>query len=297
VLAHFADPVPADVWIPDLATQPPDRLSSVYVFGWRQGWQGGTLGVMNATIVHRQAAPLLTRFPNTIGELYGNVPPMVVNAPSERGIQGGGIFSDRGVLLGIRGHSVLVLETGARFTGTFGQPAWRYRDWIRQVITAPPPDPPSGGETAEQRRLASDTDTSAVSDESLDMTPPPQPPVCDLSTGACAARRWVQAGLTGTQGAVAATCAADSSGGCSFAGKTYRAGQSTTLALGTAGGTGIREVLAWCVSQASDPEKVEFSFTNADAPAGQPGHGWWVVTRDSLRTDLTGGNLADLTSC
>jgi hypothetical protein len=59
----------------------------------------------------------------------------------------------------------------------------------------------------------------------------------------------------------------------------------------------MREVLVWCTSTTADssPEKLKVSFTNADAPDGQLGYGWWLVTRDFLRT--VEGNTTDLSAC
>jgi hypothetical protein len=57
--------------------------------------------------------------------------------------------------------------------------------------------------------------------------------------------------------------------------------------------------MLWCITKPADSTapKLKVSFTDADAPNGQLGLGWWLVMRDFVRTDASSGSIAELSTC
>jgi Trypsin len=293
-MVHFRDPVPQDTWIPPLATTAPRRFSAARLYGWGATGQDLTraVGLVFDPVAAENAARWRSQDPRFASTFPGDIQPMAVNLGGAvvAGDSGGGVYSG-GTLIGVhccRGGYRYANESGApsgrEFKVTYDQPVWQHRDWILKTISG---EGTSGDPHDELKRRRLEDDET-VGD--TPMTLPPQGNACDPGPSCTTPDPvWSVATLAGVQGAVAVGCAADSPGDCAFGESTYAVGTSTTLALGTRGGTGAREVLVWCVAQqvGSAAPKFTISFTNADAP-GQPlGRGWWLTTQDFLTTRIT----------
>jgi Trypsin len=297
-LVRFAPEVTAGTFIPPLATQAPQRYEPAHVYGWGMPQNGSQplrlrqgLGIVidpaataNDAYNAEQSPLWRTVWPET-------PPPMVLGAAVETGDSGGG------ALIGGRLAGVLVGEPQYHYFNQQGEvvdrefhpaweiPVWGHLDWIRRTING---EGSSGSNAEAPRRRLGEVPTAPSQDSPL--LPPGPESACEPS-GGCSPPdpTWNLARLSGVQGAVAVGCAADSPGGCAFGGSAYAAGASTTLALGTRGGTGVREVLVWCTArpEGSAAPKLKISFTNADVPGQQVGRGWWLTTQDFLTTRIT----------
>jgi Trypsin len=305
-MVRLTDDVPAGVWIPRLATQAPTHFAAANLYGWGpRGWlaQGGrSLFHLETTVLDPAAAAnadARRATDRTFARMFpASVAPIVINAASVPGDSGSGTFTAPGVLAGVHtgvaGYQHVDAQgrpVGEVFRALYDQPVWWYRRWIESVING---EGTSGSTTHDELRRRRLDEAGGA----LPMTVPPQTNSCDADDASCADPRWLKATLTGrSQGAALVTCDGGEAYGCTFAGKTYAPGTSAVLSLGTAGGTGIREALAWCTSTTanSTDQKLKLSFTNTDAPDGQLGYGWWLVTGDFLRT--IEGNTTDLSAC
>jgi hypothetical protein len=303
-MVRLTDDVPAGTWIPRLSIEPLPALGRVNPYGWAGRVEferaGQRLFHTTATVLDPNAAgnaghlraidPQFARyFPASVG-------PLVVNDITLPGDSGGGTLDTSGLLAGVHtGSAGFHYSDGrGRFSGLmeralYDQPVWWYRRWVESIIDGAGPSP--------QYFPPSDSRQLNETGGALPMTQPPQTNACNDDDEWCADPRWLQAALTGPQGVALVTCAGGETNGCTFAGTTYAPGTSVTLPLGTAGGTGIRQVLVWCASSAesSAAQRLELSFTNTDAPDDQYGYGWWFVTRDFVRTDR--GYTSDLSAC
>jgi hypothetical protein len=314
-LVRLDRPVPSGTVIPDLATRAPTRFARAVMYGWgKSSWEDGplSLNVTGTSVIDPE--PRLNdkknseeNFPHWWRYLWPENPlPMVLSATIHRRDSGSGSFIEgrlAGVLSGAWPYQ-FYNQKGEPVSDDLFQlpwelPVWGYLDWIQRTIngegSSGPKDEPQKND--ELRRRLTDSSNDQAQDLPLS---PPETRVCEPGQSCPSPDpTWAVGILTGPQGATVATCAAGNPNGCKFAGKTYAAGTSATLALGFEGGTGSREVLAWCISRPvnSAVENLELSFTNADAPRGQLGMGWWLVNRDLVRTDSTPGNIADLSTC
>lgn len=314
-LVRLDRPVPGGTVIADLATQAPTRFTRALMYGWgKSSWENGPLSLnVTATSVIDPEPRLNDKknneenFPHWWRYVWPENPlPMILSTTIHRRDSGSGAFIGgrlAGVLSGAWPYQFFNKKgepvSDDLFRLPWELPVWGYLDWIRRTIngegSSGPKDEPQKND--ELRRRLNDASNDRAQDLPL---LPPQTRVCEPGQSCPSPDpTWVVATLTGRQGATAVTCAAGSPNGCKFAGKTYAAGTSATLALGFEGGTGSREVLVWCISQPANSavQNLELSFTNADAPSGQLGMGWWLVTRDFVRTDSTAGNIADLSTC
>lgn len=304
-LVRFAPDVPAGTYIPELATQAPQRYESAHVFGWgmpRNGSQPQRLRqglgiVLDPAATANDAAN--ARMVPWWRVIWPRTPaPMVLGAAIETGDSGGGAFIGgrlAGILQGAPEYRYFNQQGEVidwEFHPAWEMPVWGYLDWIRRTING---EGSSGSNAGETRRGLAEVPAIPSQDipsqQQLQDSPllPPQVSVCEPA-GGCPSPdpAWSVATLTGVQGAVAAGCAADSPGGCAFGGSTYAAGASATLALGTQGGSGAREVLVWCTVQAAgSAATLKISFTDADVPGQQLGRGWWLVTQDFLTRRIT----------
>jgi hypothetical protein len=302
-LVRFAPDVPAGTYIPALADRAPQRYEPAHVFGWGMPQNGSQplrlrqgLGIVldpaataNDAFNARQSPLWRTIWPE------GSAP-IVLGAAVETGDSGGGAFIGgrlAGVLVGEPQYHYFNQQgevVDREFHPAWEMPVWGYLDWIRRTING---EGSSGSNADETRRRLSAIPSQDISSQQQAQDSPLLPPpvsVCEPA-GGCPSPdpAWSVATLTGVQGVVAAGCAADSPGGCAFGGSTYAAGASATLALGTQGGAGAREVLVWCVAQPAGSAAPQFkiSFTNADVPGQQLGRGWWLATQDFLTTRIT----------
>ncbi|HEY6797952.1 MAG TPA: trypsin-like serine protease [Kineosporiaceae bacterium] len=305
-MVRLTDNVPDGVWIPRLATQAPTPSAAANLYGWGpRRWlaePGRSLFHTETTILDpaaaENAAARRATDQNFARMFPASVAPIVVNAMSVPGDSGSGTFTAPGVLAGVHtgvaGYQYLNAQgraAGEMFRALYDQPVWWYRRWIESVING---EGTSGSTTHDELRRRRLDEVGGA----LPMTGPPQTNICDVDDASCVDPRWLKATLTGrSQGAALVTCDGGEADGCTFAGKTYAPGTSAVLSLGAAGGTGMREALVWCTSTPanSTDQKLKLSFTNADAPDRQLGYGWWLVTRDFLRS--VEGNTTDLSVC
>ncbi len=301
-LVHFADPVPADTWIPSLATQPPARDAGGLFYGWGPDGHvlNRALGVIIDPVATENAAALRDdpSFASFAEDFPPGTDPMVIAVPTTGGDSGSGVFTFGGILSGthvarsgyrhVNGSGRLF---GEDFWAGYEQPVWRYRQWIMDTINGAGSSNQAHDEL-KRRRL------NESPGGSLPMTMPPQVQVCDPGQPACSAPDpvWQAATLVGyshQQGIVPAKCAQADGNTCTFDGITYVGGATAQLRLGAVGVTGTRHVMTWCRSttalNAGEPPVpvLEVSFSNDDDPQGPIGKGWWLVTPDHVTTDTT----------
>jgi hypothetical protein len=324
-MVHFADPVPENTWIPDLATGPPDRLTPGHAYGWGEG---EVLGRMSTVIIgpsdvaaYRLLRDIDARMVEGFTE---DAPPMVTNARLDRGDSGGGTFVPWGVLAGVHVKDLIHEirnesgnSQGIRHIATFEEPVWSYRDWIRSVINGEGPSGTSmtrtagltqAGDTSGRLLLAASAESNAESN--LPMTLPPQTDHCDPGMTSCSVSEptWMRGVLLGAgnyRGTALARCASSGSNSCSFDGVASADGASVRMPLGpssapTAAGT--REVMVWCKTSSHFPDGsspiqpvLRVSFTNQDTKESPDGYGWWDVTPDQIGTG-TGQTLVSTDS-
>ena len=300
-LAHFADPVPEGTWFPSLAAEPPPRMAWARLYGW-----GPDMNVLNrvSTVVYdpeaiENAAHLHQVYPVFSVDYSSGAIPMVLNAVTDDGDSGGGVFSPRGVLSGVHWGLAPYHEVnssgelyGEAYRPAYEQPVWSYRTWIRSVINGEGPSgtgsvPASGGSPG--RQLTSSTGSG------LPMTMPPQVEVCDEGETSCAIPdpTWASESLMGAgnyRGTASAVCVQGKGNGCSFDGKEYAGGSVARLPLGPKGmpGTAPRRVAVWCRSSnvfaagTSARPALRVTFTNDEHEEVPIGMGWWDVTPDQV---------------
>ena len=214
-MVHFAEPVPAGTWIPQLADRAPGLFDWARLYGW--GPVGKVLRrastlvydpVATANAAARRAANAVfsARFPPGID-------PMVLDLATDWGDSGGGVFSLRGVLAGIHEGRMPYFDVNG--SGNFVQPefrvaiehpVWQYRQWILDTINGAGSSNPDPDHDELRRRRLDDTE-----DGDLPMTAPPQLDVCDDGDPTCSLPDpvWRAATLTapsGGDGLVAAAC-------------------------------------------------------------------------------------------
>jgi hypothetical protein len=311
-LVHFADPVPAGTWIPDLAQEAPPELDRAVVYGWAP--EGHTLNRVVTVILNSAALGNIALLRSISSEVAADfsgssgIPPLVTNDEAEPGDSGSGVFTngttsgtneDRlvGVVYGAYPYSAEnrsgtlygpVEEAGYQF------PVWRVRPWVRSVIDGEGPS----GSNLKDDEVRSRRPT-AQSGGSLPMTMPPQTGVCEPGEKSCTSPgpHWVQAALLGSgnyRGTALARCATVTGNGCSFSGTASAPGASARMPLGPSSAPnapGTREVMVWCRTGTAFPDAgsptrqvLRVSLTNADGVEVPVGMGWWDVTPDQVGT-------------
>jgi hypothetical protein len=316
-LAHFADPVPGNVWIPDIATTVPQSGDPVTLYGW--GPDGTVLrrapSVIYDAFARENAAALRSNFPQFAADFPANVQPMVLLAEAGPGDSGAGVFTRFGVLAGVHWGDADYQHVngsgnlyGDYYHAAYEQPLYPYRNWIRSVLGGErPPQPPPARDDADRRRL-SDKATSG-----LPMTPPPPATTCDpgpqCPSSTPAWTRGILLGAGNYRGTALARCATAASNACAFNQVTYATGASARMPLGPSSAPtamGTRQVMVWCKSTAPFPDAtspaqqvLRVSFTNADSSESPLGNGWWDVTAGQVGTgaDQTLLDTSPLASC
>ena len=301
-MVHFVDPLPADTWIPRLATAAPDILDWSRLYGWGTAGNdsGKTLRVVSGLVQDPQATAnaAAMRAQNPFFDAYfpSGVTPIVMNLDSTTGDSGSGVFSPRGVLSGVhwgRTDYRNVDQAGNLFGPTFRAayelPIWQYRAWIQDTVNGAGPSGQPHDEL-KRRRLIETTSGD------LPIVPPPTD-VCHEDEASCTTpdpgwQPGVLVGYSHHQGTVLARCSdATDAPACTFGGATYTASATARLPLGSTGVTGTRMVEAWCTARTAlnvgDPAQdvLLVSFTNTDHKAGSTGTGWWYVIPDHVTTD------------
>jgi hypothetical protein len=301
-LVHFADPVPADTWIPSLATQPPTRGDWGLFYGWGPDGHvlNRALGVIIDPVATANAAALREDPTSSVfaEDFPPGTDPMAIGVRSGRGDSGSGVFTFGGFLSGTH-----VARSGYRYVNGSGnlygeefwagleQPVWRYRQWIMDTISGAGSSNPPHDEL-KRRRLTEGEGGS------LPLTMPPQVDICDPGRPSCSTPDpvWQSAILVGysqNQGTVLARCVQGDGNACTFDGVGYAGGSTARLPLGAVGVTGTRRVMVWCRSSTAlnvgDPPQpvLEVSFSNDDDPQGPVGMGWWYVAARHVTTDTT----------
>jgi hypothetical protein len=302
-LVHFADPVPEDTYIPELATAAPPEMAPAHSYGW----SGGVLGRLATTILSPDILNAFSilhgRNPKLTEGFTEDVPPMTTNLLLDDGDSGGGTFSPWKVLTGVHVATltfhVQSHTANQTFTIALEQPVWRYRSWILSVIGAPPPrespprESPVAG-AAPGRQLL-----DATAGDTLHMTLPPQTDHCDPGMPSCTVAEpvWLQGVLLGAgnyRGTALARCASADTRSCSFDGAAYGTGASARIPLGPSSApdtAGTRRVMIWCKTSVAFPDAnspaqqvLRVSFTNADPAESPLGYGWWDVSPGQVGT-------------
>ena len=287
-MVHFAEPVPAGTWIPELADRAPGLFDWARLYGW--GPVGNVLHRASALVYDpvatANAAAQRAEDPVFSAAFPPGIDPIVLDIHTHHGDGGSGVFSPRGVLAGI--HIGEGPYSDVNGSGNFVQPGfraavelpvWQYRQWILDTINgAGPSDPDPDHDELRRRRL----DETEGGD--LPMTAPPQPDVCDEGDSNCSLpdpvwRAATLTALSGRDGVVSVACAGGEGNSCSFDGSLFAAGVAGRVKVGSG-----RQVMVWCKTTAvltvgSRPQPaLRVSFTNAEHDEGPIGHGWWDVS-------------------
>jgi hypothetical protein len=165
LMVHFADPVPADVWIPSLATAEPPRLGAAEIFGWGPAGHAlnRALGLIIDPVATENAAAVRASMPAVAAAFPGDIQPMVADLGSATGPgdSGAGVYR-LGVLTGVHIARISYQHLnasgnlfGSPFMASWEQPVWSYRQWIHDTINGAGPSstPPPSNDELKRRRL------------------------------------------------------------------------------------------------------------------------------------------------
>jgi hypothetical protein len=310
MMLHFADPVPSDTPIAQVATTNPFTPTSQTggIYGWSDddpALHGSRLRFEQVPLLDLEARQNKEAMKDTSPEAYaglGTAVPFVLPRVTSPGDSGGGFFK-AGKVVGIHyagGEYRKVNATGTLYeeiySASYEIPLWPYAAWIRSVIngegTSGPP--PAHDELRRRRLQDAEAKVAGAPQVMTGLAPITSPAGCDPGDSRCSADPVTPLGIlvgpSTTNGQVLTACAGNDTGDtCTFSDTAYAKDSRPTLRLtdppqtGVDASTGRRDVIIWCRTTgtltigAPATTLLRLSFTNTDTAGYPPAYGWWDV--------------------